>query len=119
MQSRGHATQVGIILTVRFLPMPNVTRLERLLVRAIDGIPNYYQVCVGEGVEKCVGEGAGGSSWGKERQGLGEDEEGGWSACLCGRWMASPITSRCGWEEVWNSYGNPERGKRVRVRVRK
>lgn len=96
MQPRGHATQVGIILTVRFLPMPNVTRLERLLVRAIDGIPNYYQVCVGGGVEKCGGEGAGGSSWGKERQGLGEDEEGGKRACLFVRWTAFPTSTRCG-----------------------
>lgn len=86
MQWRGHATQVGIILTVRFLPMPNVTRLERLLVRAIDGIPNYYQVCVGEGVEKCVGGGRRGAqvgsrrgkAWVRTRKGARE------RACSCG-----------------------------------
>ena len=36
----------------------------------------------------------------------------GWSACLCGRLMASPTTTRCGWEKVWKSGGNFERGPR-------
>lgn len=38
--------QVVIILTVRFLPMPAIMPIERLLVRSIDGVPNFYQVWV-------------------------------------------------------------------------
>ena len=36
--------QVVILLTVRFLPMPTIKSVERLLVRAVHGVPNFYQV---------------------------------------------------------------------------
>ena len=84
-QTPAPAMQVGILLTVRFLPMPNVTRLERLLVRAVDGIPNYYQVWVGEGVEK---RGGGGSSWVKQRQGARTRKATGAPACSCAGWQS-------------------------------
>ncbi len=32
-----------MFLSVRFLPMPSIKNVERLLVRSVQGVPNFYQ----------------------------------------------------------------------------
>jgi len=45
---------VVILLTVRFLPMPTVKNVERLLVRAVPGVNNFYQVVARYGYQDAV-----------------------------------------------------------------
>ncbi|GAX79004.1 hypothetical protein CEUSTIGMA_g6444.t1 [Chlamydomonas eustigma] len=45
---------VAILLTVRFLPMPTIKNVERLLVRAVSGVPNFYQVVARYGYQDHV-----------------------------------------------------------------
>jgi len=46
--------EVVIFLTVRFLPMPHIKNMERLLVRAVAGVPNFYQVVARYGYQDLV-----------------------------------------------------------------
>eukprot|EP00798_Chlamydomonas_sp_ICE-L_P014146 gene14146-20109_t len=48
---------VAIFLTVRFLPMPSVIHSERLLVKAVYGVPNFYQVVARYGYQDIVDHG--------------------------------------------------------------
>jgi K+ transporter len=48
---------VTIFLTVRFLPMPYIKNAERLLVRAVKGVPNFYQVVSRYGYQEVVDHG--------------------------------------------------------------
>lgn len=46
--------EAGIFITVRFLPMPSIKNSERFLVRAIQGLSNYYQVVCRYGYQDIV-----------------------------------------------------------------
>ena len=36
--------EVVVIMTVRFMPLPYVAHSERILIRVLPGVPNFYQV---------------------------------------------------------------------------
>ena len=49
--------EVTIFLTVRYLPMPYIKNVERLLVRAVQGVPNFYQAVSRYGYQEVVDHG--------------------------------------------------------------
>uniref|UniRef100_A0A7R9YVS8 K+ potassium transporter C-terminal domain-containing protein n=1 Tax=Chlamydomonas euryale TaxID=1486919 RepID=A0A7R9YVS8_9CHLO len=51
--------EVVIILTVRFLPLPNIAPVERFLVRSIEQLPNFYQVVARYGYQDQIDHGPG------------------------------------------------------------